>query len=77
MIEPYSRGFLLDFDTLFPGQFYRDFPDFLKNVEQIIVDERARKISSKAVMAKKLFLGGYHGDASKKLVDFLFPDKAD
>ena len=75
--EPYSRGFLLDFDTLFPGQFYRDFPDFLKKVEQIIVDEHARKISSKAVMAKKLFLGGYHGDASKKLVDFLFPDKAD
>ena len=54
--EPYSRGFLLDFDTLFPGQFYRDFADFLKKVEQIIVDEHARKISSKAVMAKKLFL---------------------
>ena len=73
--EPYSRGFLLDFDTLFPGQFYRDFPDFLKKVEQIIVDEHARKISSKAVMAKKLFLGGYHGDASEKLVRFLFPDQ--
>lgn len=74
--EPYSRGFLLDFDTLFPGQFYRDFPAFLKKVEQVIVDERHRKMSSKAVMARKLFIGGYSGDASKKLVDFLFSDKA-
>ena len=73
--EPYSRGFLLDFDTLFPGHFYTNFQAFLAKVEQLLIEERKLEASSQAVMTRKLMLGGYHGDASEKLVRFLFTDQ--
>lgn len=70
--QPYSRGFLLDFDTLFPGDFFFDFDAFLLALEENISQSGDKKTSARAKVSRSLLLGDYAGDACKRLKTFVF-----
>ena len=72
---PYSRGFLLDFDALFPGEFFTDLNEFLNAIEHSF-NFQSMSTNSKHTQAKRdLFIGAYKADATAKLANFIFQTK--
>lgn len=56
----YSRGFLLDFNLLFPGNFYQDLDLFLEYLDSVC---SGGVNTDNYGFSKKMFLGDYNGDA--------------
>ena len=73
---PYSRGFLLDFDALFPGKFFTDLNEFLDEIEHSINYQAVPEISQHTLAKRDLFIGGYKADATAKLADFIWNTKS-
>jgi CDP-glycerol glycerophosphotransferase (TagB/SpsB family) len=67
----YSRGFILDFDTLFPGKFYTNFSIFLQECEKLIVNPNLPLNHFDYTLQKKLFLGHYQHNACETLYEKL------
>jgi CDP-glycerol glycerophosphotransferase (TagB/SpsB family) len=72
----YSRGFLLDFDALFPGEFFTDLDEFLNEVEYYISVQAMPEISQHTLAKRDVFIGGYKADASSKLANFILNTKS-
>lgn len=72
----YSRGFLLDFDALFPGEFFTDLDEFLNEVEHSISVQAVPEISRHTLAKRDLFIGGYKADATAKLANFIWNTKS-
>lgn len=67
----YSRGFLLDFDLLFPGDFYHSLDELFIALDAIFPCETA-DVPYK--FNKKILLGDYKGDACENVFKSLFGD---
>ena len=67
----YSRGFLLDFDLLFPGDFHRSLDELFIALDAIFSCETA---DVPYQLHKKIFLGDYNGDACDNVFKSLFED---
>jgi CDP-glycerol glycerophosphotransferase (TagB/SpsB family) len=56
----YSRGFLLDFDLLFPGEFHHSLNELFASLEAILSCEATQADYG---LKKDMFLGAYKGDS--------------
>lgn len=64
----YKRGFMVDFDVIFPGHFHKDWVSFTKNmVDTINSAERHFDYSTQKIQV----LGNYSGDACEGLAEQL------
>ena len=64
----YKRGFMVDFDSLFPGLFHKDWMSFTKNMTDLISGaDRYFDYSSQRIQ----MLGNYSGEACKELAEEL------
>lgn len=70
--EKYDRGFIGDFDVLFPGHFFNKFDLFLDYLQQIIDNPERSEERFDYSFQKRLFFGNYENDACKKLTETLF-----
>lgn len=72
----YDRGFIGDFNLLFPGCFFNEFDLFLDYLKKIVQRPQSTETSFDYSFQRRLFLGDYDNDACKKLTYTLFSSRS-
>ena len=68
----YDRGFIGDFNLLFPGHFFNEFDVFLDYLKKIIQNPKGTEVQFDYSFHRRLFLGNYDNSACEKLTKSLF-----
>jgi CDP-glycerol glycerophosphotransferase (TagB/SpsB family) len=68
----YDRGFIGDFNLLFPGHFFNEFDVFLDYLKKIIRNPKGTEVQFDYSFHRRLFLGNYDNSACEKLTKSLF-----
>ena len=69
--ESYDRGFINDFNTSFPGNFYYDFDLFLDDLGKVISNPNDEQYRFDYSYQKTLFLGSYNYNACSRLTELI------
>ena len=67
----YDRGFINDFNTSFPGNFYYDFDLFLDDLGKVISNPNDEQYRFDYSYQKTLFLGSYNYNACSRLTELI------
>ncbi|MDA9013991.1 CDP-glycerol glycerophosphotransferase family protein [Porticoccaceae bacterium] len=70
--DRYERGFIGDFNLLFPGHFFNEFDVFLDYLKKIIHKPQSSEVQFDYSFQRRLFLGSYDNNACRNLTNSLF-----